>query len=46
MIYISLVIKNIGAEDKSNPTAAKRPEPTYRTLPPVHDPAIATNVYK
>ena len=40
-IYIPAVIKNVRAEDKSNLTTAKRPEPTYRTLPPVHNPTIA-----
>ena len=43
VIYIPPVIKNVGAEDKNNPTTAKRLEPTYKTLPPVYDSAIATN---
>ena len=45
-IYMPPVIKSIRAEDKNNLTTAKRPEPAYKTLPPVHDPAIANNVYK
>ena len=45
-IYIFPVIKNVRVEDKSNLTTAKRLEPAYKTLPPAHDPAIATNVYK
>ena len=46
VIYIPLGIKNVGAEDKNTPATAKRPEPAYKTLLPVHDSAIATNVYK
>ena len=42
--YSPPVNRNIGAQDKSNPI--KRAEPAYKTLPPVHDPAIATQVYK
>src|SRR5208282_5685898 len=37
--------KNVGAQDKTANTN-KRAEPTYKTLPPVHDPAIAANVFK
>jgi Protein of unknown function (DUF4100)/Aspartyl protease len=41
--YQPPVIRNVAAQDKANP--AKRQEPAYKTLPPIHDPAIATNVY-
>jgi Aspartyl protease len=37
--------KNIGAQDKVS-NANKRTEPAYKTLPPVHDPAIAVNVFQ
>jgi hypothetical protein len=42
--YAPPVNRNVAAQDKYNP--GKRPEPAYKTLPPVHDPAIAANVYK
>ena len=42
--YSPPVNRNIAVQDKSNPI--KRAEPAYKTLPPVHDPAIATQVYK
>jgi len=40
--YIPPVARNVGAQDKN----AKKVEPAYKTLPPVHDPEIAANVYK
>src|SRR6202021_3409331 len=36
--------KNVGAQDKA-PTH-KRAEPAYKTLPPVHNPAIAATVFQ
>ena len=42
--YALPVNRNIAAQDKANPV--KRTEPAYKTLPPIHDPVIATNVYK
>jgi len=41
--YAPPVNRNIGAPAK--PPATKKPEPAYRTMPPVHDPAIAANVF-
>lgn len=37
--------RNIGAPVKA-PAVAKKQETAYKTLPPVHDPAIAADVYK
>lgn len=37
--------RNVGAPEKPQ-VVAKRPEPAYKTLPPVHDPSIAADVYK
>src|SRR5271155_4003739 len=42
--YAPPVNRNIAVPDK--PNNGKRPEPAYKTLPPVHDPTIAANVYK
>ena len=36
--------RNIGAPAKL--PATMKPEPAYRTMPPVHDPKIAADVYK
>ena len=37
--------RNIGAPVKA-PVVSKKADPAYKTLPPVHDPSIATDVYK
>ena len=42
--YVPPVNQNVGAPAK--PTAQGRPEPVYKSLPPVHDSAIAVDVYK
>src|ERR1700678_1825796 len=42
--YAPPVNRNVAAPYK--PSNDKRPEPAYKTLPPVHDPTIAANVYK
>lgn len=44
-IYAPPSMRNVGAPIKSI-VAAKKNEPAYKTLPPVHDPAVATEVYK
>ena len=38
--------KNIGAHDKTPTVPYKKAEPGYRTLPPVHSPAIAASVFQ
>ena len=38
--------KNVGAQDKAPSASSKRADPAYRTLPPVHDSAIATSVFQ
>jgi hypothetical protein len=38
--------RNIGAQDKTPAAPHKRPEAAYKTLPPVHDPVIATSVFQ
>jgi hypothetical protein len=38
--------RNIGALAKPVPAGTKKPEAVYRTLPAIHDPNIATTVYK
>src|SRR5271156_2699283 len=43
--YTPPTSKNIGAQDKVS-NSNKRTEPAYKTLPPVHDPAIAVNVFQ
>jgi hypothetical protein len=43
--YAPPAARNIGAPVKA-PVVSKRPDPAYKTLPPVHDPVIATEVYK
>jgi hypothetical protein len=43
--YIPPTMRNIGAPVKSTPVN-KRGDPAYKTLPPVHDPQIAIEVYK
>jgi hypothetical protein len=45
-VYIPPVERNVRIEDKTTLTVTKKPEPAYRTLPPIHDPAIAVNVLK
>ena len=42
--YVPPASRNVGAPAKA--PAAKKPEPAYKTLPPVHDAAIAVDVYK
>ena len=42
--YAPPVNRNVAVPDK--PNNGKRPDPAYKTLPPVHDPTIAANVYK
>src|ERR1700678_1333863 len=42
--YAPPVNRNVAAPYK--PSNDKRPEPAYKTLPPVHDPTIASNIYK
>ena len=44
--YSPPVTKNVGAQDKPVAPTNKKPEPAYRTLPPIHDPLIAQTVYK
>jgi hypothetical protein len=45
--YAPPVTRNVGAPIKVTQAAAvKKNEPAYKTLPPVHDPAIAVDVYK
>jgi hypothetical protein len=41
--YIPPQDRNVGALPK--PAAPKKAEPAYRTLPPIHDQSIATDVY-
>lgn len=43
--YAPPVIRNIGAPFKA-PVITKKGDPAYKTLPPVHDPSIAADVYK
>src|SRR5271168_687363 len=42
--YAPPVNRNVAVPDKLN--NGKRPEPAYKTLPPIHNPTIAANVYK
>ena len=42
--YAPPVNRNIAAKEK--PNTFKRPDPAYKTLPPIHDPAVAATVYK
>jgi hypothetical protein len=44
--YSPPVTKNVGAQEKPVASSNKKPEPTYKTLPPIHDPLIAESVYK
>ena len=44
-VYIPLTTQNVGIQAKP-PVVPRQNEPIYRTLPPIHDPAIANNVYK
>jgi hypothetical protein len=43
--YAPPVTRNVGAPFKA-PVASKKNDPAYKTLPAVHDPAIAVDVYK
>jgi hypothetical protein len=45
-VYIPPAEKNVGIKDKTTPTITKKPKPAYRTLPPIHNPAIVVNVLK
>jgi hypothetical protein len=45
-VYISPAEKNVRIEDKTTLTITKKLKPAYRTLPLIHDPAIAVNVLK
>jgi hypothetical protein len=44
--YSPPVTKNVGAQVKPVASSNKKPEPAYKTLPPIHDPLIAESVYK
>ena len=43
--YAPPAARNVGAPVKA-PAAGKKQEPAYKTLPPIHDPLIATEVYQ
>ena len=43
--YTPPATRNVGAPIKP-PFVARKQEPAYKTLPPIHDPAIASEVYK
>ena len=43
-IYAPPSMRNVGAPIKP-PAVVKKNEPAYKTLPPIHDPAVATEVY-
>lgn len=43
--YAPPTIRNVGAPVKA-PAIAKKNDPAYKTLPAIHDPAIAADVYK
>ena len=43
--YTPLATRNVGAPIKALPIAKKQ-ELAYKTLPPIHDPLIAIEVYK
>jgi hypothetical protein len=45
-VYIPPVEKNVEIKDKTYLTITKKPKPAYRTLPLIHDLAIAVNVLK
>jgi len=44
-IYAPPQNRNIAAPFRAAQPASKRPEPTYKTLPPIHDPQITATVY-
>jgi hypothetical protein len=44
--YSPPVTKNVGAQEKPVAFSNKKPEPAYKTLPPIHDPVIAESVYR
>ena len=44
-IYAPPQNRNIAAPFRATQPASKRPEPAYKTLPPIHDPQIAAAVY-
>ena len=43
--YAPPISRNVGAPFKA-PAVAKRNDPAYKTLPPIHDPSVAIEVYK
>ena len=45
-VYTPLASKNVGIQDKQEPSINKKPKPAYRTFPPIHNPLIAKTVYK
>jgi hypothetical protein len=45
-VYIPPAEKNVEIEDKTTLTITKKPKPAYRTVPPIHNPAIVVNVLK
>jgi hypothetical protein len=42
--YVPPTTQNVGIQAKA-PAIPRRSEPAYKTLPPIHDPAITNNVY-
>jgi len=44
--YVPPTNRNVGAQDKGAHNNFKKPDAAYKTLPPIHDPNIATAVYK
>ena len=44
--YMPPSAKNVGAQDKAPSVPYKHTDPAYRTLPPVHDTAIAASVFQ
>jgi hypothetical protein len=44
--YSLPVTKNVNTQEKPVTSNTKKPEPAYKTLPPIHDPLIAELVYK
>ena len=43
-MYAPPATRNVGAPVKA-PAVTRKQEPAYKTLPPIHDPSIATEVY-
>ncbi len=44
-IYAPPQNRNIAAPFRASQTESKKPDPAYKTLPPIHDPQIAATVY-